>query len=129
MNSKIAACEKLGLGSFHVTPPATMTTEELLALVDELNARDDVDGILVQLPLPKQMDSKNILEAVIPAKDVDGFHPVNVGRLVAGRAGAGGLHARGRDGNSAAQRYSDRRRERRGDRAQRHRRQAAWRCC
>ena len=54
-------------------------------MVEELNARDDVDGILVQLPLPPQVDSKKVLEAVDPAKDVDGFHPVNVGRLVAGR--------------------------------------------
>jgi len=85
VNSKIAACEKLGLASFHITPPASTTTEELLALVDELNNREDVDGILVQMPLPKQIDSKKILDAVAPEKDVDGFHPVNVGRLVAGR--------------------------------------------
>jgi len=85
VKSKIAACEKLGLASFHITPPATMTTAELLALIHELNARDDVDGILVQLPLPSQIDSKKILEAIDPAKDVDGFHPVNVGHLVAGR--------------------------------------------
>ena len=85
VNSKIGACEKLGLASFHITPPATMTTEELLGLVNELNNRDDVDGILVQMPLPKQIDSKKILDAVIPEKDVDGFNPVNVGRLVAGR--------------------------------------------
>jgi len=85
VKSKIAACEKLGLASFHITPPATMTTEELLGLIHELNHRDDVDGILVQLPLPKQIDSKRILEAIDPAKDVDGFHPVSVGHLVAGR--------------------------------------------
>ena len=85
VNSKIAACEKLGLASFHITPPGSMTTEELLGLVNELNNRDDVDGILVQMPLPKQIDSKKILDAVIPEKDVDGFNPVNVGRLVAGR--------------------------------------------
>jgi methylenetetrahydrofolate dehydrogenase (NADP+)/methenyltetrahydrofolate cyclohydrolase len=85
VNSKIAACEKLGLASFHVTPPATISTEELLALVQQLNDRDDVDGILVQMPLPRQVDSKKILDAVAPAKDVDGFHPVNVGKLVAGR--------------------------------------------
>jgi methylenetetrahydrofolate dehydrogenase (NADP+) / methenyltetrahydrofolate cyclohydrolase len=85
VNSKIAACEKLALASFHITPPATTTTEELLAIVNDLNDRDDVDGILVQMPLPKQIDSKKILDAVIPAKDVDGFHPVNVGHLVAGR--------------------------------------------
>ena len=86
VNSKIAACEKLGLGSFHITPPASITTEELLAIVNDLNNREDVDGILVQMPLPKQIDSKKILDAVIPAKDVDGFNPVNVGRLVAGRS-------------------------------------------
>ncbi|HXW62690.1 MAG TPA: bifunctional 5,10-methylenetetrahydrofolate dehydrogenase/5,10-methenyltetrahydrofolate cyclohydrolase [Candidatus Acidoferrales bacterium] len=84
VNSKIAACEKLGLASFPITPPASTTTAELLALVGELNLRDDVDGILVQMPLPKQIDSKRILEAVDPTKDVDGFHPINVGYLVAG---------------------------------------------
>lgn len=86
VNSKIAACNKLGLASFLVTPPASITTDELLAVVGELNRRDDIDGILVQMPLPKQVDSKRILEAVDPSKDVDGFHPENVGRLVAGRA-------------------------------------------
>ena len=85
VNSKIAACEKLGLASFHLTPPASTTTEELLAIVDQLNNSDEVDGILVQMPLPKQIDAKKILDAISPAKDVDGFHPVNVGHLVAGR--------------------------------------------
>ncbi|MGC1661447.1 MAG: bifunctional 5,10-methylenetetrahydrofolate dehydrogenase/5,10-methenyltetrahydrofolate cyclohydrolase [Candidatus Acidiferrales bacterium] len=85
VNSKIAACGKLGLASFLLTPPTTTTTDELLAIVDDLNRRDDVDGILVQMPLPRQMDAKRILDAVDPAKDVDGFHPVNVGHLVAGR--------------------------------------------
>src|SRR5271165_799581 len=84
---KIATCEQLGLGSWMHTPPATVTTEELLALVAQLNARDEVDGILVQLPLPPQVDTKRVLEAVDPAKDVDGFHPVNLGRLVSGRPG------------------------------------------
>jgi methylenetetrahydrofolate dehydrogenase (NADP+)/methenyltetrahydrofolate cyclohydrolase len=87
VNSKIAACEQLGLGSSRFTPPSTVTTEELLELVCELNARDDVDGILVQLPLPPQVDSKKVLEAVDPAKDVDGFHPVSLGHLVSGRPG------------------------------------------
>ncbi|MFY9689793.1 MAG: bifunctional methylenetetrahydrofolate dehydrogenase/methenyltetrahydrofolate cyclohydrolase FolD [Candidatus Acidiferrales bacterium] len=87
VNSKIAACGKLGLASFHITPPATISTDELLELIEDLNARDDVDGILVQLPLPSQIDSKKVLEAVDPAKDVDGFHPMNVGHLVAGRPG------------------------------------------
>jgi methylenetetrahydrofolate dehydrogenase (NADP+) / methenyltetrahydrofolate cyclohydrolase len=85
VNSKIAACEKLGLASFLLTPPATITTAELLALIDQLNHRDDVDGILVQMPLPPQIDAKKILDAVSPEKDVDGFHPINVGKLVAGR--------------------------------------------
>jgi methylenetetrahydrofolate dehydrogenase (NADP+) / methenyltetrahydrofolate cyclohydrolase len=85
VKSKIAACEKLGLASFLSTPPASASTADLLAVVDELNRRDDVDGILVQVPLPKPIDAKKILDAVHPAKDVDGFHPLNVGRLVAGR--------------------------------------------
>ncbi len=85
VNSKIAACGKLGLRSEMHTPPATITTDALLALIEELNCRDEVDGILVQLPLPPQVDAKRILDAVDPAKDVDGFHPINVGRLVAGR--------------------------------------------
>jgi len=84
VNSKIAACGKLGLASFMLTPPASITTDELLALVDGLNKRDDVDGILVQMPLPPQVDAKKILDAVDPAKDVDGFHPINVGRLASG---------------------------------------------
>ena len=94
---KIAMCETLGLGSWLHTPPATVTTDELLALVADLNARDEVDGILVQLPLPPQVDTKRVLEAVDPAKDVDGFHPVNLGRLVTGlsvrKEGGAGLVA------------------------------------
>jgi methylenetetrahydrofolate dehydrogenase (NADP+)/methenyltetrahydrofolate cyclohydrolase len=85
VNSKIAACGKLGLSSFLLTPRTSVTTADLLSQIDELNRRDDVDGILVQMPLPPQVDRKKILEAVDPAKDVDGFHPLNVGRLVAGR--------------------------------------------
>jgi len=87
VNSKIAACEQLGLESWRYTPPATVTTQELLALVGGLNQREDVDGILVQLPLPRQVDTKRVLEAVDPAKDVDGLHPESLGRLVSGRAG------------------------------------------
>jgi len=85
VTSKIAACERLSLAGWNLTPPATVTTSELLRIVEDLNHRDDVDGILVQLPLPPQVDTKKILEAVDPAKDVDGFHPMNVGCLVAGR--------------------------------------------
>src|ERR1700689_1918036 len=70
VKSKIAACEKLGLASFLLTPPASISTGELLAVVDDLNRRNDVDGILVQMPLPSQVDSKKILDAVIPEKDV-----------------------------------------------------------
>jgi methylenetetrahydrofolate dehydrogenase (NADP+)/methenyltetrahydrofolate cyclohydrolase len=84
VKSKIAACEKLGIHSEKLAPLATITTEELLAVVEDLNRREEIDGILVQLPLPKQVNAKRILEAVDPLKDVDGFHPVNVGRLVAG---------------------------------------------
>jgi len=85
VNSKIASCKKLGLESFLITPPAAISTSELIGVVGELNRRDDVDGILVQMPLPAPVDTKRILDAVDPAKDVDGFHPINVGRLVAGR--------------------------------------------
>jgi methylenetetrahydrofolate dehydrogenase (NADP+)/methenyltetrahydrofolate cyclohydrolase len=87
VKSKIAACEQIGLASWLHTPAASVTTEGLLKLVDRLNADDAVDGILVQLPLPSQVDTKRVLEAVDPAKDVDGFHPVNLGKLVSGRPG------------------------------------------
>jgi len=87
VSSKIAACEQLGLLSWRYTPPASVTTGELLALVSELNANNDVDGILVQLPLPPQVDTNRVLEAVHPSKDVDGFHPVSLGHLVTGRPG------------------------------------------
>jgi methylenetetrahydrofolate dehydrogenase (NADP+)/methenyltetrahydrofolate cyclohydrolase len=87
VSSKIAACEALGIASWRYTPPASVTTDELLALIAELNANDDVDGILVQLPLPSQVDSKRVLEAVDPSKDVDGFHPMSLGHLVTGRPG------------------------------------------
>jgi methylenetetrahydrofolate dehydrogenase (NADP+) / methenyltetrahydrofolate cyclohydrolase len=84
VGSKVKACQALGLHSEKYELPAQTTTEELLALVESLNRRDDIDGILVQLPLPKQVETRRILEAVDPAKDVDGFHATNVGRLVRG---------------------------------------------
>jgi methylenetetrahydrofolate dehydrogenase (NADP+)/methenyltetrahydrofolate cyclohydrolase len=87
VKSKIAACEQLGLASWMHSPAASVTTRDLLQLVHTLNADPAVDGILIQLPLPKQVDTKLILEAVDPAKDVDGFHPMNLGRLVSGRPG------------------------------------------
>src|SRR5271157_2266668 len=87
VRNKIKACDDLGIYSESVTPPDSITTDELLAIVEQLNARHDIDGILVQLPLPPQVDSKRILLAVAPEKDVDGFHPYNVGALVAGLPG------------------------------------------
>lgn len=86
VRSKVRTSEQLGIYSDLITPPDTVTTEEMLELVAQLNAREDIDGILIQLPLPKQVNAKLLLEAVSPAKDVDGFHPVNVGRLQAGQA-------------------------------------------
>ncbi len=87
VRSKVKACHELGILSEQHTPPESASTDELLALVDELNRRDDIDGILVQLPLPAHVDSKKILLAVSPEKDVDGFHPMNVGYLSTQRAG------------------------------------------
>ena len=85
VRSKVKTSHDLGIHGETITPPDSITTEELLAIVDELNRRPEIDGILVQIPLPPQVDSKRILDAVDPAKDVDGFHPYNVGHLVAGR--------------------------------------------
>lgn len=85
VKSKVETCAELGLYSDLITPPDTVTTEEMLDVVHGLNDRDNIDGILIQLPLPKQVDAKALLDAVDPAKDVDGFHPVNAGRLQAGR--------------------------------------------
>ena len=87
VKSKIAACEQLGLASWMHTPPASVSTDQMLRLVHDLNSDNAVDGILIQLPLPSQVDTKRVLEAVDPAKDVDGFHPVSLGRLVSGRPG------------------------------------------
>src|SRR5246127_1406400 len=87
VKSKIAACEQLGMASWLHTPPAGVSTDYILQLVRDLNADDNVDGILIQLPLPSQIDSKRVLESVDPGKDVDGFHPVNMGMLVSNRAG------------------------------------------
>jgi methylenetetrahydrofolate dehydrogenase (NADP+) / methenyltetrahydrofolate cyclohydrolase len=85
VRGKIKACGELGIYSEKIAPPDTITTEELLAIIDGLNRRADIDGILVQMPLPKQVDSRRVLEAIEATKDPDGFHPLNVGHLVAGR--------------------------------------------
>jgi methylenetetrahydrofolate dehydrogenase (NADP+)/methenyltetrahydrofolate cyclohydrolase len=87
VRGKVKSCEEVGIYSEKHTPPDTISTEKLLELVQDLNSRDEIDGILVQLPLPSQIDSKKILMAVDPAKDVDGFHPVNVGFLSTQRPG------------------------------------------
>jgi len=87
VRGKVKSCEEVGIYSEKHTPPETATTADLLALVDDLNRRDEIDGILVQLPLPRQVDSKKVLLAVDPAKDVDGFHPMNVGFLSTQRPG------------------------------------------
>jgi methylenetetrahydrofolate dehydrogenase (NADP+)/methenyltetrahydrofolate cyclohydrolase len=87
VRGKVKASEEVGIYSEQHTPAEAATTEQLLALVRDLNRRDEIDGILVQLPLPAQVDSKQILLAVDPAKDVDGFHPVNVGFLSTQRPG------------------------------------------
>src|SRR5262249_324735 len=82
VGSKVKTCHTLGLHSEKFELPADITTEHLLTLIRELNPRDEIDGILVQLPLPKQIETRRILDAVDPAKDVDGFHAVSIGRLV-----------------------------------------------
>lgn len=85
VRNKVKTCRELGIHSLDATPPANITTEELLQIIKRFNDSPEVDGILVQSPLPKQVDSQQILLAVDPEKDADGFHPFNVGSLVANR--------------------------------------------
>jgi methylenetetrahydrofolate dehydrogenase (NADP+) / methenyltetrahydrofolate cyclohydrolase len=87
VRGKVKACEEVGIYSEKFTPPESATTADLLALIEDLNRRDEIDGILVQLPLPPHVDAKKVLLAVDPAKDVDGFHPMNVGFLSTQRPG------------------------------------------
>jgi methylenetetrahydrofolate dehydrogenase (NADP+)/methenyltetrahydrofolate cyclohydrolase len=87
VRSKVKTCGELGIYSEMATPSASITTEELLAMVASLNSRDEIDGILIQLPLPKHVDTRRVLDSVLPEKDVDGFHPVNAGRLQTGQPG------------------------------------------
>jgi methylenetetrahydrofolate dehydrogenase (NADP+) / methenyltetrahydrofolate cyclohydrolase len=82
VSNKVKTCQQLGLHSEKIELPDTTSTDELLALVRELNSRDEIDGILIQLPLPKQIDAGLVLNSVDPAKDVDGLHPMSAGRLM-----------------------------------------------
>jgi methylenetetrahydrofolate dehydrogenase (NADP+)/methenyltetrahydrofolate cyclohydrolase len=86
VRNKIKACEEVGIRSEHHALPESTSTAELLSLIGSLNTRDDVDGILTQLPLPRAINETAIIEAIDPAKDVDGFHPVNAGKLAMGRS-------------------------------------------
>jgi len=85
VSNKVKVCGEVGIYSDLIKLPETVTTAELLELVASLNARDEIDGILIQLPLPRQVDAKTLLDAILPGKDVDGLNPVNAGLLQAGR--------------------------------------------
>lgn len=87
VGNKKKACQYVGIRSLAYELPEETTEKELLNLIEELNEREDVNGILVQLPLPKQINEDRIIQAISPAKDVDGFHPQNVGRLSIGQKG------------------------------------------
>lgn len=87
VRNKKKACEYIGFRSLSYELPTETTQDELLKLIDELNGRKDVDGILVQMPLPKHIDEKTVINAISPSKDVDGFHPMNVGALCIGEKG------------------------------------------
>ena len=87
VRNKKKACEYIGYRSLSYELPAETSQEELLKLIDELNSRKDVDGILVQMPLPSHIDEKTVINAIDPSKDVDGFHPMNVGALCIGEEG------------------------------------------
>jgi methylenetetrahydrofolate dehydrogenase (NADP+)/methenyltetrahydrofolate cyclohydrolase len=87
VRNKVKSCAELGILSEQHSPPDSVTTADLLALVESLNTREEIDGILVQMPLPPQVDAGRVLLAVSPEKDVDGFHPLNMGYLVTGRPG------------------------------------------
>ena len=85
VGSKVRACERLGIRSTHIELPATATEDEVRTTIESLNKQDDLHGILVQSPLPKHMDEEGLTDLIDPSKDVDGFHPQNLGRLVQGR--------------------------------------------
>lgn len=81
---KVKACEQVGFKSTKIDYPDTVTEDELLAKIKEINADNDIDGLLVQLPLPKHISEEKVIESIDPSKDVDGFHPISMGKLVAG---------------------------------------------
>lgn len=85
VNSKVKTCSALGIYSEKYSLGSEITEGELLKLIEELNVKEEIDGILVQLPLPKHIDEKKVIEAIKPNKDVDGFHPINLGKLVIGK--------------------------------------------
>lgn len=85
VRNKEKACLELGMHSVLIRKPATLSQEELIEMIDKLNQDDSIHGILVQLPLPKHIDEKAIIEAISPEKDVDGFHPINIGRMMTGQ--------------------------------------------
>ena len=87
VRNKVKACEEVGIYSEKITPPETISTADLLGIIEGLNQRPEIDGILVQTPLPRSIDSRRVLDSIRPDKDVDGFHPCNVGKLVAGEPG------------------------------------------
>ncbi|MDE0110065.1 MAG: bifunctional methylenetetrahydrofolate dehydrogenase/methenyltetrahydrofolate cyclohydrolase FolD [Bryobacterales bacterium] len=86
VRNKVRACDRIGAHSETLRMPAETTTQELLSVVEDLNAREEIDGILVQLPLPSHVDAQRVLGCIAPEKDVDGFHPVNVGKLASGQS-------------------------------------------
>lgn len=85
VNSKVRSCEECGFKSTLIQKPASTTEEELMGIIDQLNNDDDVDGFIVQLPLPKHINEERVTLAIDPKKDVDGFHPENVGKMVLGQ--------------------------------------------
>lgn len=86
VRNKIRACNRIGAYSETLRLPTEITTHDLMAVVEDLNGREEIDGILVQLPLPSHIDAERVLGCVSPEKDVDGFHPVNVGKLASGQS-------------------------------------------
>src|SRR3990167_9492818 len=87
VRNKIRACETTGIQSYHYDLSAAVSEKDLVELIDTLNRREEVDGILVQLPLPKHLSAERLLDLIEPKKDVDGFHPLNIGNLMLGRPG------------------------------------------